>query len=71
MKALANDGMQRSAAAEPQALAGEIHDLKITTDLPVQELVGLAMPRKSRDRPGSGIHAHGMVGALAQQTASL
>jgi hypothetical protein len=39
-------------------------DLKITTDLPRQELVDFSMSRNGRDLSGSGIHVDRVVGAL-------
>jgi len=52
-------------------LDASIHDLKVTSDLPSQELVDLSVARNSGCLSSSGIHVDGMVGALAQQAASL
>jgi hypothetical protein len=46
-------------------------DLKITADLPSQELVDLSVARNSGRLSSSGIHVHRVIGALAQQAASL
>jgi hypothetical protein len=48
-----------------------IGDFEITTDLPSQEVVNLAVTRDSRYLPVPKVHVYGMVGALAKEHTSM
>jgi len=48
-----------------------IRDFEITTDLPSQEVVDLAMARDGRYLPGQTVDVYGMVAALAKENTSM